>query len=463
MFRILLVEAFEVGKNPMTPDWLMQPLGLMMLGGSLRKSGYEDIRIFDSKLYLNPKDELRSLVSTFKPHVVGFRSLSSSADFMHSLVKIIKKESKEIITVAGGPHATTRPVETMQDRNLDYIVFNEGEITFPELLNAIRDGKDPSGVRGIGFRRNGEVVFTETRPYIENLDNLPLPAWDLVDHSLYRGRFFVEINNRINYVQVRPNSMPIFSSRACPYDCIYCHKIFGRTYRAHSPERVLKEIDILYDKFNVRQIDFYDDIFNLNRKRTEEILKGIAERRREGRDIKLSFFSGLRGDVQDPSLIKYFRNAGTFMIPYAVETASPRLQKLIRKNIDLEKLKRIVSITSRMNIITVGFAMLGFPTETREEIETTINFMLSSDFDVIEFFIVSPYFGTELARMIKERHPNIDEKDISDFHFSKVKYTLSQLTPEELSEIYKEAYNKLFADRPRVSRLMSKIIYHRKN
>jgi radical SAM superfamily enzyme YgiQ (UPF0313 family) len=460
--NILLVEAVEAGENPLVADWLMQPLGLMYLGGALRQSGYSGIRILDTKLFVDPLEELRNRLASFKPAIVGVRCLSASSGFFHQIIDEVKKYNSDIITIAGGPHANARSDELMRDANLDYIVLNEGELTFPELLDTHFSRGDLSSVKGIIYREGVEVKKNPVRPFIENLDEIPFPAWDITDPDPYRVRYFEDNPYRINYVQLRKDAMPLFTSRACPYRCIYCHKIFGKSFRAHSPERVLGEIDTLYEKFDIHQFDFYDDIFNLNRQRTETILKGIAQRRREGKDIKLSFFNGIRGDIQDPLLIRDFKDAGTFMIPYAVETASPRLQKLIKKNIDLEKLRRIVSFTSRLNIITVGFAMLGFPTETREEIHSTIEYMLSADFDVVEFFIVSPFFGTELADMIKVNYPEIEEQNSGVFHFMKAKYSLAQVSAEELEEIHMNAYKKILTDRVRVSRLITKINLHKK-
>ncbi|MCE1247104.1 MAG: B12-binding domain-containing radical SAM protein [Firmicutes bacterium] len=461
--RILLVEAFEVGENPLVSDWIMQPLGLLYLGGALKSSGYENVRILDTKLYPDPMAELNGVIDSFKPDVVGFRCLSASAAFFHTLIAEVKRKHSDIVTIAGGPHANARAPELMKDANLDYIVLNEGEITLPELLDTHFSKGDLSKVQGILYKENGEIRQTPFRAFFENPDDIPFPAWELTDTSLYRERFLDDHPGRLNYVQLRQDAMPLFTSRACPYGCIYCHKIFGKKFRAHSPERVLKEIDILYEKHNIRQFDFYDDIFNLDRNRTETILKGIAARKKEGRDIKLSFFNGIRGDIQDPLLVKDFRDAGTFMIPYAVETASPRLQKLIKKNINLEKLRRIVSFTSRLNIITVGFAMLGFPTETREEIDMTIEYMLSADFDMVEFFIVSPYFGTELAEMIKSHYPEIQNDSSEVFHYMKARYSLAGVSPEELEEIHGKAYYRILTDKTRISKLETKIRIHRKS
>lgn len=459
--NILLIEAFEVGDNPLTPDWLMQPLGLMTLGAVLREKGWNNIKIFDTKLSKNPTEELKEIIHTFKPKLAGVRSYSSSADFFTHLLGIIKSQDPGIVTVAGGPHANTMPSNIIKDKNLDYIVLNEGEITLPLLLKALEKGEPVDNIEGIVFKKGEEVVVTKPRPFIEDLDGIPFPAWDLIDHTPYSYRFLDNSPYRINYVQVRQNSMPMFTSRACPFNCIYCHKIFGKRFRAQSPERVLKEIDTLYEEFNIRQFDFYDDIFNMDKNRALSILKGIAHRRQAGKDIKLSFFNGIRGDILDGLTVKAFKDAGTFMIPYAVETASPRLQKLIKKNIKLDKLKRIIDLTSKMNIITVGFAMLGFPTETQEEVQATIDFMLTSGFDTMEFFLVSPYHGTELAEMIKKEYPQLSKADMENVHFLKANFSLSQLSPETLKELHRDAYFSLFKDRARQSRLLYKIDYHR--
>jgi anaerobic magnesium-protoporphyrin IX monomethyl ester cyclase len=228
--------------------------------------------------------------------------------------------------------------------------------------------------------------------YIEDLDAMPFPAWDLIDIPRYRDF------GRMSRCGIG-NYMPIFTTRACPFQCLYCHQMFGKSFRTRSPENVLTEIRTLYEKHNIRELEIIDDIFNGDLPRAKRIFDMIIE---SGMDIRFTLPNGIRGDYADEEFFVKARQAGGVFMAFAIETATPRLQKMLLKNINLEKIRHNITLARKHGIFCLGFFMLGFPTETREEIQDTVDFAVNSDLHAAHLFIVNPYKGTELAKLAED-------------------------------------------------------------
>jgi len=296
-------------------------------------------------------------------------------------------------------------------------------------------------VPGLAFRSNGSTQLTPSRPFIEDLDTISLPAYDLLDMDLYSKNITASpIGRRRN--------MTIMTTRGCPYQCIYCHNLFGKRFRAKSVDKVLEELVLLVDRYQIKHFEICDDIFNLDRDRMLEICSRIIK---EKLDIRLSFPTGLRGDRMDKEMIVALRKAGTVMISYAVESASTRIQKLIKKNLDLEKVNETIKETTRQGIFTHAFFMMGFPTETEAEMNKTINFALRTKLHTASFFIVTPFKATELWEYVpKDQQEKVTEKWFS-FHGGYV--NISDVTTECLMTKRQQAYRKFYFNPVRVARI----------
>ena len=347
--------------------------------------------------YLEPA-HIANEVYQFKPDIVGISSVAPEADVMHQVAAEIRKVS-QCKTVAGGPYVSSCPEMVLHDPNIDYIVIGEGEYAFAELVEAILSDRDVSHIEGIGYRSKGYFQRTQPREYIHDLDNVPFPAWDLIKYKEY-GKHW-----RGNILQPRRTYMALMTSRGCPYQCIYCHKVLGKKFRARSPENVYAEIKTLYSVYSIRDFEILDDVFNLDKDRAMRICDLIID---SGIKVNLSFAAGLRGDLMDEELLDKLHRAGAYQISYAVETASSRLQTYIQKNIDLHKIERIIEKTYDRGITTWGFFMLGFPTETEEEMEETGRFALRAKLDMASFFIVTPLPDTRLRQIAETTGKNTD-------------------------------------------------------
>ncbi|MCB1148444.1 MAG: radical SAM protein, partial [Leptospiraceae bacterium] len=288
-------------------------------------------------------------------------------------------------------------------------------------------------VQGLCFPSGGNLVKKPYARKIENIENLPFPDWDAINFYEYaRTQSMAPIGFR-RYAN-------LMTSRGCPFRCIYCHDHLGKSFRARSPGLVVDEIETLYRKYRIKHFEIIDDIFNFNKKRTIEICNEISRRNLK---IRIAFPNGLRGDLLDEEVIDALAEAGTHFISFAVETATPRLQKLVRKHNRLEILKKNIDYAVRKKIFSYGFFMIGFPTETREEIEATIEFACNSNLNAASFFIVTPFGGTELYHRLADQ-PGKRDVLFDDYDFDSGKANCSEFSDAELLGFHRQAHRRFY-------------------
>lgn len=458
MKRFLLIEAQSLREyevpfyNVRIPVDVVQPLGLLQIASIIRqRDPAAEVRILDLRLLRNDYSTLPAILGEFSPEFVGFRTVSRDASFMTSMVKTIRDLLPGAVLVGGGPHVTAVKEKIMHHAPFDFAVCGEGEAILASLLDHLEEGGGYERIAGLIFRDSkGEIHLNPHGGFIQDIDSIPRPAWDLLDHEQY-----FEMNHYPHIpisIQARREAVSMITSRGCPYHCIYCHNIFGKKFRARSPENVVDEMEYLHDTFGIRQFDIRDDIFNLDKRRAHRICDLILAR---GLDLKFCFPNGLRADTMDEALLLKMKEAGLYRLSYALETASPRLQKLIRKNIDLEKLEYMIYFTSSQGIITDLFAMLGFPTETREEMMMTVDFALNPYLDYIHVFPVNPFDGTEMAELLRKE--GVEVENFRDkYDYDSVEFSVCELTMDEIKAI-RDDLLKRFLTVPRMTRMMEKL------
>lgn len=401
--RVLLIRSSYIPNR--MGKYVVPPLGILTLASYLRthRKNEIEVQILDNGFERLPPDKCADKIKEFAPDVVGISALSIESAGLHRLASVVKRINPSVKVIAGGPHATTFYDFVLQDKNVDYVVAGEGEKTFIELLDYLRDDSTPPpDMSGLAQRVDEEITFGGVRPPIEDLDSLPMPAWDLIDLKGYSN--FPKFTSMNTFLARTPYA-PLFTSRACPYRCAYCHSIFGKKFRAQSPQRVLEEIELLHKRYGAKEFHIYDDIFNFDRGRVLEICEEI---KRRGLDIKFAFPNGVRGDLMTKDVLQALIQAGAYSITYAVETASPRIQRLIHKNLDLDKVYQAVEWTYEFGAIPCGFFMLGFPSETLEEMKRTISYAVHSKMLRALFFSVVPVPRTELFEIAKRAYPDYD-------------------------------------------------------
>lgn len=435
--RILLIRTFKMlkGGGP------VPPLGLLYLAAVVRErfgSQYE-LKILDTGLMT--EEEALEQVREYQPHIVGLSVMSCEEDLMHAYARAAKEGESPAVVLVGGPHSMVLKQDLLQDENIDYVVVGEGEETITELLEALDQGGDPGQIPGLACRQGEALVLTDPRPPIQDLDALPFPAWDLVDMREY-GR-----HPNWNGTLKRRFYATIATSRGCPYGCYFCHNVFGKRVRMRSAESVVEELSHLREQYGVREVHVLDDIFNFQVERAEEICRGIIAARLK---LALAFPNGLRADILTKELITLLRQAGTYKVNFGIETTSPRLQQMIGKRLNLDKAEEMINATGRTGIITGAYFMLGFPSQTREEMMETICYAEESTLDVAYFFKATPYPGSRFYDSLRAEDSAGSPGKFSDLHFYSVERSYCDLDAGQLNELLLLAQRRFFLKSRRV-------------
>ena len=439
--RIALVQTY----HPYTQFTHVHPLGVMAVASAARALGHPDLHILDMKVEgWTPEQACAALVE-LAPDVVGLSAMTYEAGCMHELAKLVRARLPRATIVCGGPHPSVAAGDVLADPSVDFVVRGEGEHTFAELLDGLRDGRE--GWRecaGLSWRdANGEVVDNPDRPPPSKLDEMPFPAWDLIDHAKY---YTVP---RGGVIYAHPQFATMFSSRACPWRCTYCHNSYGKTFRERSAEHVLAEIELLVTRYGVKELVFMDDIFNFRPARAKAIAQGIIDR---GWKLALTFPNGFRGDILDEELVRLLKKAGMYRCMVAVESAVPRMQKVMQKNLKIDKVEKIVDFIARQGVMVHGAFMLGFPTETEQEMEATIEWAARSSFHTAAFFRVIPFKGTKLFGQVEEAGHALPS-DWSRYEPYQSEINLSAVPEERILALRKRAYRRFYLNPKRLWRI----------
>lgn len=424
---------------------VIPPLGLLYIASVIRNRYKEyNIKIID---FL--KDEDKKYVKDildFSPDIIGFSALNPDFTIFKKLCVLCRQVVPQSILIAGGPLATNYDIDIVKNKLVDFAIRGEGELTITELLDIIHNKGNPSCVNGITYLKDGEVIVNPPREFIRDIDTIPFPAWDLINLKRYS-----KIPNW-NGILFKKYYAPIITSRGCVYNCIYCHKLFGKEFRARTAENVISEMEFLYKDYDIREFHIIDDLFNFDLERIRDICNGIINKRLK---IKISFPNGIRVDKMDKETLLLLKKAGTYKINYAIETASPRLQKFIKKNVNLEKAKKTIEETSKSGIITFGFFMFGFPTETAAEMEETISFAVDSKLDTAKFFKAIPFANTELATLTANFCYGDDLYSEGDPYYDE-NINVSNLPTDFLNNVILKSHWRFYAKLSRIFRIFIK-------
>ena len=421
--RILLLSPPTNNELKEVLDLANPPLGLAYLASVARDKGHE-VKIIEAVGENKTFDDIRKELIHYDPDIVGITATTSMVPDAYTVAKIAKKTNPNVIVMIGGPHVTFVPELTLNEcPEIDIVVRGEGEQTFAELLDEIGNHENYKKILGITYRdRDGTIKSTLSRPLIKNVDDISIPAFDLIDWDAYK------------FNGVRFGT--IITSRGCPFQCIFCSSSlqFGKRYRTHSPERVLNEIKILYDDYKIREIEFLDDTFTLNRKRAREISSMIIK---EGYD--LSWSASSRVDTFDEETGESMHKAGAHTIYFGLESGTQKILDYIGKRITLQQSESTVKKAKEIGFETLGSFIIGFPQETKEDIKATINFAKHVGVDYAQFTIATPFPGTKLWYEALENHLLIT-KDWRKYTAINVIMKNYHLKPEQIKKLLRSAY-----------------------
>lgn len=424
--KVLLIQPRSTYHKDL-PLVIQMPLGLCYLAAVLREKGHKvgildclaegytnKTVIGDMITYgLSDADIIRK-IEEFKPDVIGCSSLFSlQYDNTKYLCRLIKKINPKIITVAGGMHVTVRPYEVLSDKNTDFILQGESEYTFSQLIDALEDNKDYSDIDGIGYKGKDCICVKRKEKFIENLDELPFPARDLLNINAYFKAGLAH-----GFALTSKRNVNLITSRGCPGGCVFCtiNLIAGKRFRARSPENVLAELEQVKKDFGVRHVQFEDDNLTFNIERAKKIFQGMIDRRL---NLKWNPPSAVALWRMDKETLDLMKKSGCYYVKFAVESGSQRvLNEVIKKPQDLNRAIPLIKYARKIGMRVGSFFVVGLPGETKEEIKESFEFPYKVRLDWVEYSLATPHYGTEL-RKICEENKYLRDHDMSDLYCRK--------------------------------------------
>lgn len=339
-------------------------------------------------------DEVKERLRSFKPDIVGISVLTPKVPSAFKIAGICKSVDPRMTVVFGGCHPTVRPDEMFYNRSVDFVVRGEGEETFSELVSALNShSKDYHNISGLSFRDNWKAVHNKDRALMSDIDSLPLPGRDrITDLSTYT-------TSQIGMVM---------TSRGCPYSCSFCASgnMWGKTARFRSIENVLREIDELRSRYGVKNITFMDDSFTIRRDYLEGLCGALIKYHP---DITWSCLT--RANIISDEVIRLMKKAGCVKVDVGVESGSERILELTNKGVTLKQIRDAAEVLRRNRMYWSGFFMFGFPTETEDEIITTLNLLKRLRPDWANISIFTPYPKTPLYELSQELGMITDSPD----------------------------------------------------
>jgi len=443
--NVFLVSLGEYLKTaPSTPP----PVGILSLAAWARaKIKGLRITLLDQRLERINHHEVARRIIQARPDVVGISYMTSADTFVPGITKAVRDALPGCTILLGGSHPAAVQAAAIEGTQADALVAGEGEIAFEMILRAIQEGETFEHVPGL-YRRlpDGSVVRNPGElPIVQNLDELPFLAYDLLDVPRY---WTVYSQSPIPPPQ---KQIVLSSSRGCPFPCIFCHKIFGKTFRGQTPERLVDEMEYLQKKYGAERFDFIDDAFIQD---NERVYRFSEEVNRRNLRVKLTMPNGLRTDALTQEIVDAMVAAGLRSCACALDAGSPRIQKLVRKGLNIQRFLDGVEMMARHRVFTYGFMMFGFPTETAEEMQMTIDISRKSLLHMAFFFKATPYPNSGLydlaMQLCPERMQNLDFTN-HDVYYNPV-VNLSAVSDEELLYYLRKATRVFFGNPVRLFR-----------
>jgi radical SAM superfamily enzyme YgiQ (UPF0313 family) len=425
--RVLLINPFYPISETPSP-----PLGLAYLASALLEAGVE-VEILDLVVFPYSRFRLRTLLECFKPHIVGVTAVTMTFHNAIKVIQDIKGISPEILTIMGGPHVSFCARDTLEAYpDLDIVVLGEGERTIVELSRAKANGDRFGNVRGIAYRNGDDIFFSEKRAFIQDLDDLPMPARQLLPLGRYKAL-----------------GMPISmtTSRGCPFKCIFCvgRKMVGAKVRYRSPVKIVDELEYL-NTFKFHQINIADDLFTANKNHCAAVCEEIIKR-----GLRLTWTSFARVDTVSDEMLTKMKAAGCSAVSFGIESANPQILKTIKKGITPQQIDDAVGMCKNAGITPYASFILGLPGETPETINESMDLgeRLKKIGLSFGFHLLAPFPGTDVREHSDQFGIKILTDDWSQYHANRAIVETTAVNRQMLDTIVLEweaEYNQLLAD-----------------
>jgi anaerobic magnesium-protoporphyrin IX monomethyl ester cyclase len=388
------MKCFLINPNyPQKHDLLLPvpPLGLASIAAVLETQGLE-VKVEDQFASNISNESLSDRIISYNPSLIGISCLTPCINHTADLVQLLKNKGFRGSILLGNVHATIFAEDLLQRNIGDIIIHGEGEDTVRDLIKALQNEQSLETVKGISFKGSqGKLTHTPNREQIQDLDTLPIPAWHLFDLSYYASA---------PMLQVYGLALPVQSSRGCPERCIFCgQEIFYKKIKFRTVDNLMKEIDCLASRFNIRYFIFADANFPVTKKYGLE----FCEKFKKSSHFKtLRWCTELKPDIVDSELLNAMKEAGCTLIEYGFEVGNQQILKMLNKKTTLEDAKHAMKLTRAANIQTLGLFMIGLPGEGIKEIFQTFFLAIRLGCDMAKFNITIPVPGSKLFEMHKE-------------------------------------------------------------
>ncbi len=448
--RILLVKPNE------STDSIQPLLGLGFLAAAVRPPHEVDI-VDCIRLNLAPSG-LVDAARAFRADAIGVQVDTFGFQAAADCLRAVRTALPGVTTIAGGPHPTVCPEATLERFGdaLDYGFRGEAETGLPQLLDVLdrhRDGGPAIGpaelapVAGLVWR-DAHGRITANAPVVTDLASVAMPRWDLLDPRRYpaspHGAFYRE-----------SPVAPVSVSRGCPHRCTFCagSRIHGRTVRYRPVARVLDEIRVLREQYGVREIQFIDDNLTWDVAYAHALCDGI-----EALPFRLlwSCPNGVRLDRLDRPLVRHMRRAGCYAAGIGIESGAPRVLGALRKGLTVDSVRRQVGMLAEEGFETRGFFVLGFPGESRAEMQATIRFALDLPLDFAHFMLFHPLPGTSSWDEVAAEG-RLDTIDWAATTFAEVAYCPTGLTAAEMKSLHRMALLRFYLRPSKLARLLGQV------
>jgi len=361
------------------------PLGLCYLAAMVRKAGHS-VQIMDAPALNMDLSQTVREVGNAQAALIGITATTASIIRASELARGLRASGLRSPILIGGAHVSALPEQTLREfPEFDLGAINEGEYSLVEVIEAFKSGSSYHDISGIVFRDRDEIIVTPARPLIENLDELPFPAWDLIPDL---AKYYKPAPH--SYYQLPSSSL--MTSRGCNGTCTFCARPFmGERYRSNSPDYTLAMVDHLVRRYGIRDIMFYDDNFLLDRGRVLQICDAL-----QSRDYRISWSCLARTDLTPKDFYETIHRAGCWQIAYGIESGDQEILNNLKKHVKIDRVAQMIQQANKAGITTRGYFMIGCPGETPATIEKTIDFMRDSNLKEFHVTFCTPMPGAEL-------------------------------------------------------------------
>ncbi|MBS3108251.1 radical SAM protein [Candidatus Woesearchaeota archaeon] len=415
------------------------------LSAILKANGHET-SLLDFTFNLSHENALAQL-KEFNPDILCMSARST--EFLQSVkfAEFLRKNNTEIPIFVGGSHPTIDPEDAISHKCFDGICIGEGEHALLELVEKIEKGHDYINVKNFWFNKGNKVIKNPVRPLIENLDDLPMFDYDIFDMK--------------KYLKARNGQFDYIATRGCPFQCTFCiNPTMQNLYKGSkfvrylSIDRIIKDLKILSARYNIREIIFFDETFNMNIRRLKEFSEKYPK------EINIPFECDARADLCNEEVMQLLKKSNCNRINLAIESGDPEMRnKLLKKNISDQQIINAFHLAKKYGINTMSLNMIGLPLETKEQIKKTIELNKKAMPDSLQVSIFNPFPGSELYEFCKKKNL-LRKKDYSISYYTGTSLYNPNITEEEMLNIRERFAYESYKDR---SKLKAYLLYIRES